>query len=361
MKFTTFFQMQLKRLWKNKVLLLLLLAFPFAMYLLSQSLHKDADSRISVGLYVDTADELALTVCDKLLALEDSLFVFSAVSSEDELIKKVQNNQFECGYLFRKDLGKELDNTHLKNLITVYVSENTTSSGIINELVYANLFEEYSLSLLQENLKAAGHLPFTEKEALTFSLPTVTERDIENAYRSHLTDGSTFRFDVAFVSEKEEIAPIDTSAATRPLLRGLTSVFLLICGFLATLTTYNDEKSGLYARLRGPERFLYPRLTQLAYLIPAGLIGLCTLGICGSFTNLGTELLALLCYMVALSVFFTLLGTLIRSHTVLCAAFPMLLLCTLIFTPVIADLTTFFPWLKVVRYVLPTHYYLLFF
>lgn len=361
MKLSTFFRMQLKRLWKNKVLLLLLLAFPFVMYLLSKSLHGEEDSRISVGLYVDTRDALALTVCDKLLSLEDSLFVFSAVSSEDELIRKVQSNQFECGYLFRKDLGKELDKTHLKNLVTVYVSENTTSSGIINELVYANLFEEYSLSLLQDSLKADGHLPFTEKDASDFSLPVVTEQDIEDAYRSHLTDGSTFRFDVAFVSGEEELAPQDASAATRPLLRGLTSVFLLLCGFIATLTTYNDEKNGLYARLRGTERFLYPQLTRLAYLIPACLIGLLSLRICGSITSLGTEILALLCYIVALSVFFTLLGTLIRSHTILCAAFPMILLCTLIFTPVIVDLSTFFPWLRVVRYALPTHYYLLFF
>lgn len=361
MKLTTFFLMQIKRIYKNKMLLLLLLAFPFAMYLLSRSLHGEADSRISVGLYVDTKDELALTVCDKLLALEDSLFVFSAVSTEEELIKKVQNNQFECGYMFRKDLGKELDKTHLKNLITVYVSENTTGDGIINELVYANLFEEYSLSLLQDSLKTADHLPFTKKDATAFSLPAVTERDIEEIYRSHLTDGSTFRFDVEFVSEKGTSAPGNTSSATRPLLRGLASVFLLLCGFLASLITHNDEKNGLYTRLRGPERFLYPRLTQLAYLIPAGLISLCCLGICGSFTSLGTELLALLCYIIALSVFFSLLGTLIRNHTVLCAAFPMILLCTLVFTPVIVDLSTFFPWLKVVRYVLPTHYYLLFF
>lgn len=361
MKLSTFFLLQLKRLWKNKVLLLLLLAFPFAMYLLSQSLHGEEDSRISVGLYVETEDSLALTVCDKLLALEDSLYVFSAVSSEEELIKKVQNNQFECGYMFRKDLGKELDKTHLKNLVTVYVSENTTGSGIINELVYANLFEEYSLSLLQDSLKSAGHLPFTEKEASAFSLPAVTEQDIAAAYRSHLADGSTFRFDVAFVSETEEITELAPSVATRPLLRGLTSVFLLLCGFIATLTTYNDKKNGLYTKLRGTERFLLPWLTRFAYLIPAGLISLLTLKLCGSFTSMGTEILALLCYVVALSVFFALLGTLIRSHTVLCAAFPMLLLCTLIFTPVIADLSTFFPWLKVVRYVLPTHYYLLFF
>ena len=149
--------------------------------------------------------------------------------------------------------------------------------------------------------------------------------------------------------------------ATRPLLRGITALFLLLCGFLAMLTTYHDEKNGLYTRVRRSMRFVYPRLTGLAYLLPAGILCLLSLWISGCMTNLGTELVALLCYMGVLLLFYWFLGFVIKNHTLLCAAFPMLLLCTLIFTPIIVDLSTFFPWLKAVRYVLPTHYYLLFF
>lgn len=361
MRITTFLLLQLKRIWKNKGYLLLLLLFPVALFLFSRTLQSEEDSRISVGLYLDTEDELAKKVCDKLVTSEDSLFVFSFASSEDDLIKNVQNNRFECGYLFRKDLGQELDKNHLKNLVTVYVSETTTCSGVLNELVYANLFEEYSLSLLQKSLVNASHLPFTEKTAAESELPAVTAEDIEAAYRSHLTDGSTFRFDVQFIAKDEVGSSGTATTAALPVLRGLTAVFLLLCGFFSMLTAYQDEKSGLYARLRGSKRFLYPRLTQLIYLLPAGMICLLSLHLCGSFTGLGTELTALLCYTVALFLFYTVLGTLIRSHTVLCAAFPMILLCTLIFTPVIVDLSDFFPWLKIVRYVLPTNYYLLFF
>ncbi len=361
MRITTFLLLQFKRIWKNRGYLLLLLLFPIALFLLSHTLQSEEDSRIFVGLYLDTEDELAKATCDKLVALDDSLFVFSFVSSEEDLIKNVQNNRFECGYLFRKDLGQELDKNHLKNLITVYVSETTTCSGVLNELVYANLFEEYSLSLLQESLVNASHLPFTDTAAAESNLPTVTVKDIEEGYRSHLTDGSTFRFDVQFISNDEVVSPGTATTATLPVLRGLTAIFLLLCGFFSMLTAHQDEKNGLYARLHGIGRFLYPRLTQLTYLLPAGLICLLSLRLCGSFTSLGTELAALLFYTVALFVFYTALGTLIRSHTVLCAAFPMILLCTLIFTPVIVDLSAFFPWLKVVRYALPTYYYLLFF
>ena len=361
MKLSAFFLMQWKRILRNKGFLLILILFPICFYLLTQTVDTEEDSRILVGLCLDTDDSLAETLCEKLVALDDSLFTFSLVSTEDELIKQVQNNQFECGYLFRKDLKKELDKSRLKNLITVYVSEATTCKGVLNELVYANLFEEYSLSLLQETLKDAGHLPFTKADSEAFSLPPVTDEAIEYYYRSHLADNSTFRFDVQFVSKAEGPSVTGTASAMMPLLRGFAALFLLLCGFLAMLNTYHDKKNGLYSRSSRPERRLYPQLTMLAYLLPSGIVFLLTLQLCGFITNLSTELLALLCYLVAMQLFYTLLGSLIRSHTVLCAAFPMVLLCTLLFTPVIADLSAFLPWLKAIRYAFPTYYYLLFF
>lgn len=361
MKLTVFFKLQWKRILKNIPFLLMLALFPVCLFLLSRAFGGEEDSRIPVGLCLSTEDPLAKNVCDKLVELDDSLFSFRLITSKEELLKKVQSNQLECGYLFEKKLGSELDKNRLKNLITVYVSAGTTCTGVLNELIYANLFEEYSLSLLQENLTEAGHLPFTDKAAKEFSLPPVTPDLVENYYRSHLSDGSTFRIQVEFV-EDTVITPLSgTQTATVPLLRGFTALFLLLCGFLALLTSYHDEKNGLYARLHGTPRFLAPRLTQLAYLLPSGAVSLLGLFVSGTGTGFGKELLALICYLMALLVFYGILGTLIRNHTVLCAAFPMVLLCTLVFTPVITDLSFFFPWMKAVRYILPAYYYFLFF
>lgn len=361
MNLTVFLQLQLKRLWKNKLFLFLLLAFPVCLFLLSRSFRSEEDSRIPVGIYLATEDTLTETLCKKLIALEDSLFVFSYADSKDELLKSVQNNRFECGYVFEEPLREELNKSHLKNLITVYVSENTSCVGILNELVYANLFEEYSLELLQDTFSKAGHLPFAENETTDTSVSPVTKEEIERYYREHLSDGSTFRIEVAFVSGTETVPVTGTTAASLPFLRGLAALFLLLCGFLALLTVFRDKQNGLYARLYGTVQNICPWITMTAYLLPAGLICLTGLGISGCFTSLGTELLALLCYLFAIFAFYTILGTLIRNHTVLCAAFPMVLLCTLVFTPVITDLSAFFPWMKVIRYALPTYYYLLFF
>ncbi len=361
MNLFTFFVLQIKRLGKRTLFLAILLLFPVCLFFLSRSFSAEEDSRIPVGIYLDTEDTLAKTLCEKLTLLEDSLFSFSYTDSEEALIKAVQSNRFECGYLFQKDLGTELNRNRLKNLITVYTSETTTCTGVLNELVYANLFEEYSLSLLGDILQDAGHLPFTEKNAKDFSLPPVTEEAIERQYRSHLTDDSTFRIEVLFRSGTEPAPSGGTVAATKPLLRGLTAVFLLLCGFLSLLTTVRDKANGLYARLYGSSRLLCPYLTMLTYLLPSGLVCLLGLGLSGSFTDIGTELLAMTCYLLAMLLFYSVLGALLRSHTVLCAAFPILVLCTLAFTPVITDLSAFFPWIRAVRYAFPTYYYLMFF
>lgn len=361
MNTAVFFLLQCKRVYKNKAFLFLLLLFPVCLFFLSCTFRTEDDARIPVGLCLATEDDLTETLYYKLLGLEDSLFSFYEVPSEDELLRQVQSNRFECGYLFHKPLEKELNKSHLKNLITVYISENTTCHGVLNELVYASLFEEYALSLLKDCLTGAAKLPFSSEAAGSFSLPPVTSDAIEELYRSHLADGSTFRFDVQFLSATSVSLREGTTAATLPFLRGLASVFLLLCGFLATLTVHRDRNRGLYTRLRGKTRIVAAPLTLLSYLLPSATSCLLGLGISGCITAPLREIVAMFCYCLVLLLFYLLLEALLQNHTMLCAAFPMVVLCTLLFTPVIADFSAFFPWVRVVRYILPAYYYFLFF
>lgn len=361
MSFLRFFLLQLKRIAKNKAFLLLLLLFPVCLFLFAQTFRAEEDSRIPVGLCLQTEDMLADTLCEKLLTGNDSLFRFFAVSSEEELTKLVQSNQAECGYLFHKPLLTELDNRHTKNLITVLVSEHTTCKAVLNELVYAKLFEEYSLHLLIETLQATNQLPFTESAANAFLLPPVTEKTISEAYRTHLSE-DTFTFEiVSLSSEQSEKSSVGTASTVVPLFRGFAAIFLLLCGFLGLLAVQKDCKNGLYQRLHGVAQPFCATLTMLSYLLPGGAFSLLALSVSGNRKGIATELFALLCYQLLLLAFYGLWGRLLRNHTMLCAAFPMLLLCTLVFTPVIVDLSAFFPWIRLVRYALPTYYYLLFF
>ena len=76
MNLTVFLQLQLKRLWKNKLFLFLLVAFPVCLFLLSRSFRSEEDSRIPVGIYLATEDTLTATLCEKLISLEDSFLLY---------------------------------------------------------------------------------------------------------------------------------------------------------------------------------------------------------------------------------------------------------------------------------------------
>lgn len=365
MKPLIFFGLQLKRMSKKKHLLFILGAFLIGMLLFSYSLSSREDTRIPIALCLETEDELAVTLYQKLLTSDDSVFRFIEADSFDDLTRMIENGSAECGYLLRKPLLYELEKKHINNLIRVYVSENTTCKGVLNEYVYSQLFEEYALQLLNTTLKKDDRLPFTEADAIEFNLPTVTDAVIEKQYRSYFDGKETFHFEIYTVSVKDDAAvtvsedTVDSTLA--PVFHGLTSLFLLLGGFLALLTVKKDQTNGLYDKLHGVERLNASVLTMTASLLPFFGVALLTLVVIPSQSPLQTELLPLIVYFPILVVFFLVLGRILPNTTVLCGAFPMLLMISVLFTPVITDLSTIFPWMRLVRLGLPTYYYLWFF
>ena len=367
MNLLSFFFLQLKRTLKSKLQPVLLLLFFFSILFLSQTTSAKEDSRIPVGLCVETEDPLAKTLRDRLLTGNDSLFRFIEVETVDDLTRMIENGTAECGYLIRKPLKYELEKKHMNNLIRIYVSETTTCKGILNEYVYANLFEEYAEDILLKCLKKADLLPFTEEAAEAFSLPPVTDEMIQDIYRSYTRGDETFSFEIFTVTaetapeKSTESEATGTYTAILPLFHGLTALFLLLGGFLSLLTVISDRTGGLYDKLQGMERFLASVLTMLAVLLPFALTAFLSMLLFGPSGQLLTELIALLAYLPLLLVFYGILGKILKNPTVLCGAFPMILLLTIVFTPVITDLSVVFPWIRTLRYALPTYYYLLFF
>lgn len=367
MNFLSFFLLLLKRTCKKKSFLVILLLYFLCMLFLSRSASPAADSRIPVGICVDTEDTLALSLCDKLISGNDSLFRFVKVQTLDELTLQIENGSFECGYLFRKPLFYELEKKHLHNLVRIYVSETTTCKGVLNEYVYAALFEEYAKNILINCLKKAGQLPFTEDAAGGFGLPPVTDEMIESIYRAYIHGNETFTFEIytaasGHTPDKADEAPAGgTYAAVAPLFHGLTALFLLLGGFLALLSFITDRERGLYDRICGQLRPVAAFLSMLSVLLPFWGVSFLAILLFGTGGSILTELAAGLVYLCCLLLFYGILGTLIKNPTMLCGAFPMLVLLTIVFTPVITDLSVIFPWIRTVRHLLPAYYYLLFF
>lgn len=137
----------------------------------------------------------------------------------------------ECGYVFHAGLVDALNTGKKQDLIDLVISAETTLADVSNEVVYAELFEEYSLAILTDYL-------------LTDSvLENPSTSEIESLYRENMVNGSTFAFDYSgSYSSYHGIR----SGLSSQVLKGLCSILILLGGFLGLLNYCGSAEAQIY-------------------------------------------------------------------------------------------------------------------
>lgn len=368
MNLFSFFLLLQKRLLKKKSVWFIFIIFAGCMLFLNKSSSETDSDKIRVGVCLETEDEFTRKVYNTLLSEEDSLFSFCPVSSADTLATMIENNSLECGYLFKKPLLTELNKKHLKRLVTVYISDNTSCKGILNEYVYSVLFKEYGKHISFDRIISRHKPVFSPDDPLAFSYPKLTFSALEDRYLQYFDDKELFSFDIRTVTGNQaqngntaELVESGTKPVLRPLFRGLIALFIMLGGFMALTMTLKDITNGLYDRLHGIRKQLAALLSMLSLLVPCAVVSALLLFVTANAVNPLRELFALAVYLAALLLFYGIFGQILRNPSLLCGAFPVLVLLTLLCCPIITDLSVFFPWMRSIRILLPANYYFLFF
>ena len=315
-----------------------------------------AESSIRVALSTPGEDSFSADLVTKLLKRE-GLIHFTFYESEAELYRQVATGAAECGYVFREDLLERLNDGHKNRLVDLVVSPDTTMDKIINEVIYSELFEEYSLHLLLDYLR---HRSVFSKSVfygggkglisdLTLSAKATA------LYRRHMSDGSTFSF--TYVNGIDDYRAQAPSLLLSPI-RGLTALLLVMGGFCGALNYYNDLEHHVLDH-RGPKDRV--RFLLLSVMIPVLLLilpGLLCLWFSGNFTLLPSELAGLLLLTILVTLSVSLLTRLIPKKLYFCSLIPVLLIGSLVFSPVFLDISRYLPALRILRYFFPATYYL---
>ncbi|MBO6208301.1 MAG: hypothetical protein J6O73_15355 [Lachnospiraceae bacterium] len=340
-------------------LLLLLIAAPCLCLLAAQKQTQVTDDRIRIGYCIvapedtdiaeNTDDEDIVWLAEQLDCGE-SLFAFYPSESPEVLRAEVAKGNAECGYLIRSDLFAQLRAGEKKDLITVLTSPHTTMSAIINESLYATIFQRLSgqvfFRYLSEDSVIAGYYP-----------EAYSAEDVDALYQDYLTNGSTFSF--TYDNNANEYHYGTTTVLTSPL-RGLFAILILLSGFIGALSYYQAAEHPVFARWSVRiVRITVPMLFAGVFALIC-LFGLPNVpGITHSFGGFITECGKLLLYTLCCLAFLLLLTTLIPYRGILYALFPLYVMGCLIFSPVFLDATQFLPSLKTVSYFfLPTWYLL---
>ena len=340
MRYVLYLFFNIKRCLKRPALITLLLLFPvFAwMYL---SLGADREQTLCISVYAEPDDPFCVKLAQKLTQ-RDGVVTFVCSDSEEDLYHAVITGEAECGYVFHTGLLDALNEGKKQDLVDVVISGETTLKDVTDEIVYAELFEEYSLAILTDYLLEDGVL----------DNPSLSE--IEALYRENMTNGSTFAFD--YTGAYSSYHGIRSGLSIQ-VLKGLCSILLLLSGFLGVLNYCGNAESQVYCSVTKTGR----KFLLFAEIFPPVLLTTLAAVLSLSFTGAMSgpdALFHLLGYALLVILFCLLLYAVLRKKTVILFLLPFYLLGCLIFTPVFVDISTFIPALRPVCLFFLPYYYL---
>lgn len=315
--------------------------------------------------------QLQQVVREKLLREnQDVLFHVTLESDRDVCREKVIKDQAECGFIIPYDIGVRMINNEGGQDITVYQSPASSLTPIIQEKLYAILFEVYAGEIFAGYVADTPELKADEAAAL-------------EAYRNRLGDGSTFHFTYQTVEteqrEGERAKGTEDAGSMLPQVRRkavlpdthvLYGFFLYFMLWTGLLDCNKDKERRRYYFSGQPIARFWAASVEMLFPVAVTLVA-------GMAIQAGSSLLSDMPGYQTLDLFSTqnnapwlafshtllyvlilwgtgwLVQTLLPKRQWLTAAMPVLLLATLVFSPVIIDLADYVPALKLLQNCFP--------
>jgi len=319
----TLYALTLKRLLKDKGLVLSFLLLPLFI-LLTSILWVDVTDKITVGIYFEDSN---------YLIPDTNIFTFIIEDSEKTLQENLAKGIYEVGYLINK------------KTITVLESSQSSLTNVINEIIYASHFLEFGYLIALDFMKDLEGL--NSQEYIEYS-------------KERIQNINKINFDFGEVTQEKSITEITIHQA----IRGLTAIFLMFCVFISCSILYDDKKRGIYQRIlplsskNKMNILFYASIFTLSFAV-----GLLTIGI--SHFTLGLpiygvmkEIVVLFSYLVCLAGISSLLNAIIKQKELFISLLPFIVVISVILSPILIDITQFIPALDFLHYLLPPAIYL---
>lgn len=379
------FFLSCKRYLRKVSFLLILLVLPAATFFV-RGLEEKEGQEVRIAVCVETADsdgtdgKTALLEEELLEALtkqegdeEDAdgsgLFRFYECGSEEEVKAQVASRQAECGYVFSGNLRGKLDEGDYKRCIRVYSAPSTVLADLSTEVVFAALMKLYDREIFLDYvmeaqvLRDSGGESGWGGEAFDGGMEPGGAEGLETLagelYDKWLASGSTFRF--AYRYQNRGGQGLDSEGGTEAAgvfpVRGIVAVYLLLVGMYSAVMLGYDEEKGLFLPLSSGRRLVCRMAVLAAPVFLAALSALGALRTGGCFGDLAREFGVMGVYVLAVCGFSYGLKIICRRPQVVCCLIPLVLVGSLVFSPVFVDIRQFFPeWGWVEKAFLASYY-----
>lgn len=330
-----------KRLLKKCSFLLILCLVPIltaGVNILSQENHGIV--RIVLCMQ-NPQDELAAGIIDELMD-KDSVLNYILCEDEKKAEKLVKDYEADAAWIFspnfKAGLQRAASDKKCEAVVRVVEREDSVSLQFTRQILVSKIYSDFSY-MIYEN--------FVRDD---MGLTEVSDIQLKEAYETMFVEGSLFQMEY-LDGQREEKA--DYNYLLTPL-RGILSVWFVLCGFASSMYFMQDEQNGVLARIALNKRLWAAFSIHIVVLSDAAVMLLMACRLSGVFISWREEVLRIILLTGCTMLFCNLVRLLCRIPERLGVCIPVLLMGMLVVCPIFVNLRSF----KVLPYLLPPYYYL---
>ena len=339
-KFLKWYFLLTKRLLKKAGFIIILISIPVLTALLSFN-ASDEGGLIRVAVTAERKSDFTDTVIARLSENTKVLSV-TECETEEEAVELVKSAKVDTAWVLKSDIEDNIAKTaqgKRAKLVTVYATEDDSFVRSSREKMFGSVFREIAYSAyvqyIDSNISASDDIP---------------EEEIRSVFDTIISDDGIVNF--TFLGSENSHAEVQ-SISLAPL-RGLLATLILFCSLSAAMYFISDEKRNVFSCLPPQKRIFVFFANNLAATFLSAVFVTAAIIISGIYKNFMSETLMMLSYVLAASVFATLVGTIFRTEKLMAAMLPIVLVATLAFCPVFFNTRIFIP----LQAILPPYYYL---
>jgi len=344
----------LKRQFTNRIYICFLIIMPLCLIATNYFLNNKAtDSQIPVGFYFDFDDKALQKELKTTLSEVSGKLNIIIYDDKSQMISDTSAAKLECSYVITEDFSTNIAKGNYADIIKVYSSPKTIISSMINELVFAAVSRVSGDDILYHYASEQNDLFINE------TINTDLYSSLEDNYNKQLDTGNTFTLEFNTYNKNADNHAF-TVINEKPSLpiHGIIAIFLFLCLLLSIADYTSEVEKGTLIKLSTKKRLSLSSCFIHSWILPASIISFITIMLSGSADNICKEILAMLFYCILLILFGMLLNIFIKKSITITALIPILIIGSLIFTPVIIDIGAIVPLGRFIEKLFLPYYYI---
>lgn len=358
-QYSVWLRLLAKRLWRQPAFVGLLALIPILGY--AVSVMEQGERGAVAAVCVEDGPWAEQIVEGMERQEQDSVLRYVFCTDAARTVRLVLRGEADCGFVLPADLAERVMEKDWRKCVTVYETPSSSITGIAKERIAQVVFQQYS------EQRYAEYMETVSPEIAEFAM---------DAYETHLTDASTFRFRYLYddrSSQQTDDAADINDMAVFPV-KGVFAVIIFIGGMCGMLEYDRDIQEKRFLRM-APNILTYIVDIWLPTLFISVAVLICLwlsdgvrmtdgdLSLGGLLGVWGVRVWArefgrLAAYQLIVVLYCLALGAFLRRRETMAAAIPLLSLGCLVCSPVFVRLAAYAPVFAVLEKLFPATYYL---